>query len=359
MTTKYPRLSKAAAGNLAPIPRYSIRGIADETKDPGQGYIVITVPRSLAAPHAVQVNNALRYPVRNNRDKRWLSEPEISEAYRQRFRAADEQVNLADRAMAEGYSQVVGTSPWAAWLLLALVPELHGNMPIDRAAQHALQHELARTKTGILNDGSTLWNRVRIGQRRFQASDVFNSTLPLSQYAKLHSNGTGFFAWPVTSERDATNREGVAVDLPVWDLHLTNGVISGLHFLASHARDRAMAGGDALVMARLALTKEGYLAREWNEMLDRNMGSRTISAMDPVDRVFPLDSIAQPGRELVSASHLLLSDIVQEFGWAEPYKIIRDGEIALSYWSRHLQPGIRAWADEHDIPTFISDHTNR
>jgi predicted HTH transcriptional regulator len=57
---------------------------------PGHGLVLIAVPRSPLAPHAVLVNEGLRYPRRNGAVTRYLSEPEVADAYRsgsQRFGA--------------------------------------------------------------------------------------------------------------------------------------------------------------------------------------------------------------------------------------------------------------------------------
>lgn len=61
----------------------------------GGGYLIISVPPSVRRPHAVVVNDALRYPVREGAGKRYLSESEVADQYRSRFADAQNQLNQA------------------------------------------------------------------------------------------------------------------------------------------------------------------------------------------------------------------------------------------------------------------------
>ncbi len=44
------------------MPTLDLLAIPDDELDDGQGYLLIAVPRSPAAPHAVLKNDDLRYP---------------------------------------------------------------------------------------------------------------------------------------------------------------------------------------------------------------------------------------------------------------------------------------------------------
>ncbi|WP_146173749.1 hypothetical protein [Saccharothrix carnea] len=52
---------------------------------PGTGFILIAVPRSPLGPHAVVVNDSLRYPRRHGRMTTYLSESDVAQAHRDRF----------------------------------------------------------------------------------------------------------------------------------------------------------------------------------------------------------------------------------------------------------------------------------
>jgi hypothetical protein len=80
------RMRSIGASNIVPYAPFYIRPVpSDET--PGRGYYRILVPPSPDRPHAVRKGIDLRYPLREHvgADKRWLSESEIADAYRDRF----------------------------------------------------------------------------------------------------------------------------------------------------------------------------------------------------------------------------------------------------------------------------------
>jgi hypothetical protein len=77
------------------MPVFDIMRLEDPAR-PGHGFVLIAVLRSPLAPHAVIVNDGLRYPRRNGATTRYLSEPEVAAAYRDRFTAINRQ---ADRVL--------------------------------------------------------------------------------------------------------------------------------------------------------------------------------------------------------------------------------------------------------------------
>ncbi|WP_405148590.1 hypothetical protein OG589_11600 [Sphaerisporangium sp. NBC_01403] len=88
------RVRNVVATRVHPMPRFEMREVADPS-DPGKGFLLISVPPSPQAPHAVSLPSAkdspLRWPRRHGADKVWLGESEIAAAYRRRLMAADDQ----------------------------------------------------------------------------------------------------------------------------------------------------------------------------------------------------------------------------------------------------------------------------
>ena len=80
------RIRQIVASRVVPMPVIDVMRVEDPAR-PGHGLVLIAVPRSLLAPHAVIVNEGLRYPRRNGATTRYLSEPEVAAAYRERFAA--------------------------------------------------------------------------------------------------------------------------------------------------------------------------------------------------------------------------------------------------------------------------------
>src|SRR5690606_32277619 len=92
------------------------------------GYIVIVVPPSTRAPHAVTPprGNSFTWPVRHGSQTNWLSESALADAYRTRAsRVADEGRRL-QQVLEEAVRQFESKDPW---LVSALVPA--GSRPAD------------------------------------------------------------------------------------------------------------------------------------------------------------------------------------------------------------------------------------
>ena len=93
-------MRQVVAGIVSPLPNFDIiavpalaepdeEGGSSAPRDGsggGHGFYLIAVPPSPTRPRAVHVNEALRYPKRNGATTRYLSEPEVAAAYRDRPR---------------------------------------------------------------------------------------------------------------------------------------------------------------------------------------------------------------------------------------------------------------------------------
>src|SRR5437667_8962258 len=71
------RMRQIVTSNVAPVPRFDIHRVP-ETSGASTGFYLVAVPRSPDAPHAVRVNDALKYPRRDGARTRWLSESEVA-----------------------------------------------------------------------------------------------------------------------------------------------------------------------------------------------------------------------------------------------------------------------------------------
>src|SRR6185437_1612153 len=83
------------SAGVGPLPSMDIRIVVNEEK-PGTGFYLIAVPRSPTAPHAVLVNDSLRFPRRNGRTTAYLSEPDVAQAYRERFAGLQSRLDVAE-----------------------------------------------------------------------------------------------------------------------------------------------------------------------------------------------------------------------------------------------------------------------
>ena len=77
------RIHQILAGNVFPHLPIEVFPIA--LNDDGRGVIIVAVAPSPLRPHAVAVNDAMRYPRRQGTVTRYLSESEVADLYRDRF----------------------------------------------------------------------------------------------------------------------------------------------------------------------------------------------------------------------------------------------------------------------------------
>ncbi len=95
------RMRQTVTSLVAPAPRLTIHRILEHS-GVATGFYLISIPRSPDAPHAVRVNDALKYPRRDGARTRWLSESEVADAYRSRFQQASAQTETLDQIFQEG-----------------------------------------------------------------------------------------------------------------------------------------------------------------------------------------------------------------------------------------------------------------
>jgi hypothetical protein len=243
--------------------------------------------------------------------------------------------------------------------VVSLVPELAGELIVNRAALDMARDEMMGRPPLILSAGLS-WQRVSIGPRRILADgNVDNSRRARYLSADLHYDGAGTFASFVLRNRRSRGVPNPAEPeiRQINDEMVVNGILSGLRFLARHARDRAGAGGSALIRAQLypvsgqqplVLTYDRGPARGFGDSL----GDRPLTEAGPLaERVAPLDTLAADGPDLTAAAYLLATDLFQQFGWAEAVQLTSDGQIRLPNWQTEWQPEITEWATEAGIAT--------
>src|SRR5260221_7351287 len=114
-------------------------------------------------------------------------------------------------------------------------------------------------------DTGLSWSRADVAPRRLVLS---GSTQPEREArwlaADLHTDGAGTFALNALdgSMRGLPDPERREVSMVcVSDEEIVNGILTGLRFLARHARDRAGAAGDALIRARIQPGSDGHPIR--------------------------------------------------------------------------------------------------
>jgi hypothetical protein len=346
------RIRQIVGSQVMPMPVVDVLRVEDPAT-PGRGFVLIAVARSLLSPHAVLVNDGLRYPRRNGATTRYLSEPEVAAAYRERFAAAGRQSDRAREIEADAVGRL-STADDQVWVVTSLVPDLAGDLALDQAALSTAHTELVNQRPLIM-PSSLAWGQVSIGPRRLLADGSASSDRTARWLsADLHADGAGVFAahvlrpapGPAASSTDAPNSRSVSADTVV------NGILSGLRFLARHARDRAVAGGNALVRSQLYPVSQQQpldLCQYQGGFID-TLGTKVITDAAPVpESAAPLDALADDGPGLVSTAYLLATGIFQGFGYAEAAQLTRDGALRLPYWNQDWQTPAQQWAGNAGI----------
>lgn len=223
-----------------------------------------------------------------------------------------------------------------------------------RSARHVLSWF---DRQPLIMPSSLAWGQVSIGPRRLLADGSLNSGRAARWLsADLHADGAGVFAAHVLrpAPGPAPGSDGAPEPRCVVADSVVNGVLSGLRFLARHARDRTAAGGNALIRSQLFPVSQQQpleLCQYQRGFIDI-VGTRAITGAAPVpERASPLDALADDGPGLVSAAYLLTTDIFQAFGYPEAAQLTRDGALRLAYWNPDWQPHLQPWADSAGIGT--------
>ena len=140
---------------------------------------------------------------------------------------------------------------------------------------------------------------------------------------------------------------------------MVNGILSGLRFLARHARDRAAAGGNALVRSQLypVRRQQPLQLAQYRRGFTDSLGTQDHDGCGTAARTRSAPGVDLPadGPDLVSAAYLLATDIFQEFGVAEAAQLTRDGAVRLPYWNRDVLPHMQQWAAGAGISATRAD----
>jgi hypothetical protein len=348
------RILQIVGSGVVPLPVFDLLPVL-KPGEAGYGFIVIAVARDSLAPHAVIVNQALRYPRRNGTTTRYLSEPEVASAYRERLVGAQRQAARIGEITAEAIGRLDQTSG-RPWVVVSLVPDLPGELSINGQAFRAFREELRDRPVTVVPVTGARFERTGVGRRRLLAEGAWGT--PAAEYVslELHIDGSGVFSLSVPSLGEAYRGgtwgapagEGEPAGQWVQDETLVIAVMSGLLHLAQHARDRAAAGGNALIRAQIwpidgRRTSLGH-SRTWG--FPAMLGDGVTVQPPPAEAAVELDGIAQAGPNLAAATAVLLDEIGQAFGLAEMAQLSRDGQLRRRYWREERMV---TWAEQNGI----------
>jgi Putative DNA-binding domain len=362
------RYRQVLAGRVTPMVRdVDIRVLQAAPGDPGHGYVLVAVPRSLAAPHAVwQPADKLRkmsFPVRNGADTRYLEETELAEYYRRRFAGATAQADRLTAVRREGHTRL-GTP--LLWLTAALVPALPGEVPradrLDRArtltrtwaGDHPWQPGDQRVPT-LLARSSV---RVTAGVRRAVLGVGKGGYHPEQLHVELHDDGAGYAAVPIglrppTEEPPADGPAAVSL----WTLTLECRWLVSL--LTAHAL-AAGSGGEARIaveLARLPIDRAVVLVGPdvsfGPDPVEGGYALMKDSLPGPVEAeaIVDLEALAAGPAAIGRVAAQLAEDLVAAFGLEDLGLLDREGLIRLRSPIHPSQQyrDLYEWAERHGV----------
>jgi hypothetical protein len=342
------RMRQVVTALVAPVPQVTIYRVSQSGQSPA-GFYLISIPQSVDAPHAVRVNEGLRYPRRDGARIRWLSESEVADAYRSRFQQAAAQVERLDGIFREGTAALdLGGH---AWLAIAMAPLSPGKMEIR-------QRTIREAQTGWIGPwASGTFGRTAfamggfdvsagVGRIVISAGRDAQSIKSQAGHAELYQDGAGFAAVPTSELASGPRRDfGVFVD----DETLVNGAVSALGLLVDHASHRCGAVGDAIAEAQIVgPDARPYLIGHhrqgpWHEWT----GARRVSSFPTSRHQINLED-CRSAQGLLIAARMFLTDVFQVFGVAEVPQITADGELRRPYF-RSDYP-LDSWATPNAVP---------
>jgi hypothetical protein len=230
------------------------------------------------------------------------------------------------------------------YVVLSLVPDLDGHLDVDTTTFREFQSTLSGANPLILGN-SMRWSRFSVSAGRLIADGARDRSWRLAGMAcALHRSGAGACAVPVAPLQP----QGTSIN----DEHLVNAAMSALRLLAQHARQRAAVSGRVALRATIVPITDDPPTRLIH---GRNLGRASeLGGVRPTTSpvatgVADVNGLARGGPRLVAATHVLVSELVQDFGCPEVLQVSRDGAIRGQHWDSTNSTAVRAWAEASGV----------
>jgi hypothetical protein len=328
------RLRQIVAGNTAPRVQFDVH-LIESDQETGRAYYLLVVPPSPLRPHAVRKDNDLRYPRRDGSTKRWLSEAEVADLYRDRFRGIEDQLGRVQSVRAQGLLAMDLDEERVAYLAVALAPTTSGSMSISLAQVRRLEQWAVDTP------GTYAWRgffgsrpNARAGLRRVRLGRLTSGAGPRRRYAELHTDGAGFACERVGSPHQRLGAADEGAGLEIHNIDLIWETARSLRLLGRHAVENAGAWGDALVIARLFGRRMHLTYPAYGGMLFEAVNEQPLDEAIESHHTLPLDSLAGSDQDLLLSTRVVATDLFNAFGAEEVRQIDDQGRIRVSYFPR-------------------------
>lgn len=340
------------------------------TAQPGHGFLVVIVPESSQAPHAVvdPAGGNLRYPVRAGTTTRWLPEHELSTRYADRFQGQTRARSRLDDVHDEGLGRIAG---WRSpWLAVSVVPLVLGSRGVGSQRLAAELHFTQSVWTPVATSPFRTNGRIAAGRARAIVTEHINyAGRSEHPHAELHYDGAGFAA----SDRDHKRAGDDALvdagkddraDAILQDA-LEVQLLALVWMMAQHAADTG-ATGELLVRAHQLLGQQTgpdrvvTPAQMWEpvsfhggqDWADYKIADGSFTLPDqtrPVDTTVFLDELVADEHRAVQAAYDIAADLLGDFGVSEPMILRPDGQLNVRRLHTSRKDAITSWAAKRDL----------
>jgi hypothetical protein len=361
------RIREVISERIRPfLPGVSFKSIPTS---PGVGYLIIVVPQSADAPHAVvQDKRLLAHPVRDGTKTRWLSEYEVAARYRDRYQARAAVTDRLDVVHVEGISHI---ALWKfPWLAVSLVPLVKGHRGIGSEGLASEQAFVSKWRETPSPQSPFIDPNIRVfpGIRRAIVTETWQyAGLSAHPHAELHYDGSGFGSTWRLYEPAGTSAPNSAIDSnhnvdadKIFQDAMEIQILALVLFLARHAVDTG-AAGECLLRAQQLLRQQtgpdhaltpaqmcepySFAGRRDRTMYEVVRSSLTVQAQtQTADTSVYLDELVSDLRAVVRTSYGVAADILGEFGVSEPIILRPDGRLNVHRLLWQRIPTIEPWA---------------
>jgi hypothetical protein len=337
------RMRQVVASGTVPHAAFEIRRVPGMSATRGF-YLLIAEP-SLQRPHALLIGDDLRYPRRDGTTTRYLSEAEVADLYRDRFRGERQQIDRLQQVADEVEASIEKVDP-LAWLTFTLIPHSSSPVPMSFAGEADIQ-QWARSEHASNDPISGFFElppQSQVGLQRyalFSPGDIGRP--PRHDCAYCYTDGA----------QAAAVRLRLTVQPPSQDqLLLLTGLIwrtaAAMRVAGRSAVRNSGAFGDAVVEARL-LGPLMLLARSHSGGLVEPYFRTPFVRGARSRHTLPLQALAGKPQNVLASVRVVLADIVNAFGLAELPHIVPDGTLRLRYFPSDCN--VPKWAERHDVAT--------
>ena len=336
------RVHQIVAANV--FPHLPIEVFSTALEDGGRGVMIIAVAPSPLRPHAVAVNDALRYPRRQGTVTRYLSESEVADLYRDRFAIQRDEVERVSAIRREAIAEI--DQDGAVWVAVSAVPTGAGSLMVSDETIVNTQAWAQRFMgddyvAGFLGQAAPL---VRPGLRRLRVlTNYAHNSPPNYQYAELHTDGAAVAMHRLFTGRDAPS-EGEP--LPLLNMPLLWTAAKALNVVAAHALNVG-AWGEVLVELTVFGPPRVLAWVSHGHFIERITGARVLEDDVVSKHTFSLSDLTAGTQPLLAATRLILMDVFNAFGSSEVQALTPNGALDTGYIGG--APELRAWAEQNNV----------